>query len=40
MLHTVREVREVGPQAQPIPDLDNFMGALMAKNSPGSWRAI
>ena len=30
MLHTVREVREVGPQAQPIPDLDNFMCALMA----------
>ena len=31
MLHTVREVREVGPQPQPIPDLDNFMDALLAK---------
>ena len=31
MLHTVREVREVGPQAKPTPDLDTFMCALMAK---------
>ena len=31
MLHAVREVREVGPQAKPTPDLDTFMCALMAK---------